>query len=284
MHCHEQILVVLTLASACSSKKAAPRATGDVVALRVIGELPRADAASAAWATVDPVTVALLPQDLVEPRLMQSGVGELEVRALHDDAWIAFRIEWKDATRDALVGAGRFSDAVAIQLPVGSGPDATDPAMGIAGQPVAITVWKAAWQERGDPVAALRPNMPPYHYPYEAATGGDRAVLERLYAPARGAGNPVTARDSDVAVQDLRAEGAGTITAVPRVSTGQGSWSTGHWRVVIARPLAIDPQSAPLRADRRANVAFAVWDGSLGHVGAKKMRTVWLPLRFEVSR
>jgi hypothetical protein len=39
-----------------------------------------------------------------------------------------------------------------------------------------------------------------------------------------------------------------------------------------------------LAASKRAQVAFAVWDGARGEVGARKMRSVWVPIVMEAKR
>lgn len=279
-------LLVVSLVAGCKGKPPGTQVPpGVVIARAVTGELPRTAPTSRAWNQTGEMVVALLPQDLVEPKLATPGVAQLKVRALHDRGWIAFRLEWADVRQDTLVAPGQFSDAAAVQLPTEAAADVTDPAMGLAGRPVAISYWKAAWQETGDPVARLRPNMAPTFYPPQAAAaGGNRAALEMLYAPARGAHNPVTVREPGAAVQDLRAEGAGTLTAArAQVSVGAGVWKGGAWQVTIARPLATDDAS-PFRAGRRTYVAFAVWDGAAGHVGAKKMRSAWIPLTLEETR
>jgi hypothetical protein len=45
------------------------------------------------------------------------------------------------------------------------------------------------------------------------------------------------------------------------------------WAVVIARPMP-----AGLAPNVRTAVAFAVWDGAAREAGARKMRTIWVPL------
>src|SRR4026208_2394360 len=46
----------------------------------------------------------LLPQDLVEPRLLKASTPELLVRSLTNGVDIGFRLEWPDATLDDLPG------------------------------------------------------------------------------------------------------------------------------------------------------------------------------------
>lgn len=260
-----------------------------LIVAKPISKLPGPDGNAAAWRQAPVMTVALTPQDLVEPKLATPGVATVTVQALHDGRELALRLRWTDATRDVLGGPGRFSDAAAIELPLADA-DPPDPAMGSHGKAVQIVYWKAAWQETADPVAALRPRMHVDLYPFEAAAPEQRAALARQYAPARGAGNPILTRPEGSPVQDLFAEGAGTLTAAKNGrSTGRAEWREGAWTLILVRPLAPATEpgaSAPparLVPGQRASAAFAVWDGSAGHVGAKKMRSVWVPLHLEAA-
>jgi len=75
-------------------------------------------------------------------------------------------------------------------------------------------------------------------------------------------------------VQDLRAEGPGTITpATETKSAGKGVRDASGWQVVIVKPL---PDG--LRGKTRSQVALAIWNGSHKEVGPRKMRSVWIPL------
>jgi Fe-S-cluster-containing dehydrogenase component len=99
--------------------------------------------------------------------------ARVKVRALHDGAWVAFRLEWRDASKDELFGPSQFSDAAAVQVPRDPNTDPS-PMMGQPGSPVRILYWKAAWQT-ADMLAALHPNKPPTDYPFE----GDRPCASR---------------------------------------------------------------------------------------------------------
>jgi DMSO reductase family type II enzyme heme b subunit len=85
-------------------------------------------------------------------------------------------------------------------------------------------------------------------------------------------------------VQDLMAEGFGSLT--PRATQsaeGQGRHDGRRWHVVITRPLAAEGDSAAsLEAGVATSIAFAVWNGSQGEVGARKGWASWIPL--EVAR
>ncbi|MFN7976267.1 MAG: ethylbenzene dehydrogenase-related protein [Acidobacteriota bacterium] len=270
------------LAGCGTAEKHAAASLQDVQAVPCAGELPRTDPDAPAWQSAPEYVATLMPQDQTEPKLTTPGVPTVRVRALHDGAFVAFRLEWDDPTKDELAGVGKSSDAVAVQVPVGRGGDVPDGAMGQAGRPVRITLWKAAWQaalgSKEDAVSRLYPNARPDHYPFDAAAPSARAAMEALYAPARALGNPVTVRRTDSPTQDLAAEGFGSLTAQPdQVSVGAGLHDGRRWRVTIARPLDADENGA-LRAGNRTYAAFAVWNGTANEAGARKMRSGWIPL------
>jgi hypothetical protein len=253
--------------------------TQEVVAVRS-ATVP-VDPEDAAWQKAPVHRAELLLQDLVEPRLMVPSTRTVEVQALTDGRRIAFRIAWEDPTRDDLPGAARFSDACAVQLPRETGADLPAPQMGETGRTVEITYWRASWQAwvdgREDDIRSIYPNATVDHYPFEAPAKGldeaTRSEMARRYAPARALGN-VMEGPRERPVEDFVAEGPGTLTRVEGVaSEGRGMRTPTGWVVVIQRPLP----RALLGVDR-ARVAFAVWQGSHDEVGARKMRTGWIPL------
>lgn len=269
------------LVAACAKK--GPKPLPEVVAFHR-ATLP-ATAADPAWKDVPAYTAVLVPQDMVEPRLMRSSTPLMHIQSLTDGERIAFRLSWADSSADKLPGASRFTDACAVQLPAEPGPDVPAPQMGEKNRPVEISYWNAGWQSkadgRPDSIQALYPNAHVDHYPFEAAPLGkgtpEQQAMAKRYSPARAvnrnehpAGRPV---------QDLIAEGPGTITPAPETrSQGDGRWSANAWDVVIARPLP-----AAMRGVKRSQVAFAVWKGERQEVGARKMRSVWLPLALEAQ-
>ncbi len=275
-------------------KPGAAASTAEVLAAYA-AKLPPADPLSAAWQGVVEHGAALLPQDVTEPRLLKpSATSLVRVRALHDGARLALRLEWNDATEDRLLGPGRFSDSVAVQIPARSGA-APSAFMGEVGKPVRITFWRAAWQEAAmnapeKVVKALYPNATVDHYPFDAAKSkAARAALARQYAPAVAAGNPGApppegAGPAPGTTQDLEAEGFGTLTprAGSRRSTGEGRWKKGVWTAVITLPIS-EESGAALAPGRRTYVAFAVWDGGDRHVGGRKLRSNWIALTLAPS-
>lgn len=271
-------LAIVTLTSA-GCRQPAPTATPDVVV--VSAESAPADPNDAAWTTAPEHVAKLIPQDLVEPRQLNLTTGEVRVRAIRHGSELAFRIAWTDSTQNDLPGAARFCDACAVQLPSKIEPTVPAPQMGEAGRPVEIAYWNAAWQAtvdgRGDTIQDIYPRANVDHYPFEAKPldkdpEAKQAMAVR-YAPARALHN-MMAGPRTTPVQDLLAEGPGTITAATEASsTGRGRRTADGWAVVITRRLP-----SGLSAQTGSQVAFAVWEGGQEEVGARKMRTAWIPL------
>ncbi len=275
------VLGTLTVLAVGPAWGAAP-STAEVVAARS-AKLPTTPD-DPEWAAAPVYAAQLLLQDMVEPRLIEASTPKVDVRALTDGSRIAFRLDWADDTANDLPGIARYADACAVQLPASTGPDVPAPQMGEPGRPVEITYWRASWQAaaegRPDTIKALYPGATVDHYPFEAASlpPGSEAQREmtQRYAPARALGNDM-AGPKGRAVQDLVAEGPGTIRPAPEArSEGRGVRTGAGWAVVLARPL---PQG--VRAGQRTQVAVAVWQGTQQEAGARKMRSAWVPLLIE---
>jgi hypothetical protein len=256
-----------------------PPPANEVVALAAAG-VPT-DPGDPAWRQAPEHLARLVPQDQVEPRLLTPSTPEIRVRALTSGGEIAFRLEWEDAVANDTPGPGVFLDGCAIQIPRTLEPSPPDPQMGQEGRPVDIVFWRADWQAsvdgRPDTLASLYPNAAIDGYPFEAAPlEPGSAAQERAatrYAPAQALGNRRVGPRTQP-VEDIVAEGPGTIApADDPKSRGRGVRTANGWTVVIVRPMP-----AGLALNVRTNIAFAVWDGAAGEVGARKMRTIWVPL------
>lgn len=271
------LAIVVVLSVSCGEKEV--ESTPDVVVLDVttLPTMPDDDA----WSDAPQHVAALLLQDLVDPRLMEASTQNVRVRALTDGTNIAFRLSWDDETMNDLPGSSKFPDGCAVQLPMTDEPDLPAPQMGEKGRSVQITYWRASWQAvvdgRGDSIRDLYPAASVDHYPFEAASLKSdpeaQEAMEKRYAPARALGNEM-AGPRENPVQALIADGPGTLR--PDESTrvdGAGHYREGVWTVVISRPL---PKA--LRSSSQSQVAFAVWEGSHDEVGARKMRTGWIPI------
>lgn len=278
------LALALALAGApLAGCRPAPPLGREVVALSA-ASLPL-DPTDAAWQQAPEYVAKLVPQDLVEPRLLTPSTAELRVRALASGGEIALRLEWVDAAVNDKPGPGAFLDGCAIQIPRRLETSPPDPQMGQAGRPVDIAFWRADWQAsadgRPDTLTALYPNAAIDGYPFEAKPlePGSAAQQEAAtrYAPAQALGNRrVGPRPQPV--EDMVAEGPGTIAAASAApggvkSRGKGVRTATGWAVVIVRPIP-----AGLAPNVRTAIAFAVWDGAAREVGARKMRTIWVPL------
>ncbi len=246
-----------------------------------------ASPADKAWSDVAVVPVPLVVQDMVEPRLLDASTAEVRVRAATDGTRVAFLLDWDDATGNDEQKPSSFIDACAVQLPATVAADVPAPQMGEPGRGVEISYWRASWQAmvdgRPDTLKAIYPNAAIDHYPFEAESlEKDPAAKEEMakrYAPARAVGNTM-AGPRQQPVEDLIAEGPGSLSPAPKSqSTGSGKRGAKGWSVMIVRPL---PQG--LTPGKRTQVAFAVWQGAHGESGARKMRSVWMPLAREANK
>jgi hypothetical protein len=257
-----------------------PVAEGELRAGFVPGALPD-DPADAAWTSRPPVTVALLPQNMTTPMLEEQTIREIRLRALHNSERLAFHLEWEDEDVDELDAMATFRDSVAVQLPLN--PDGTTPVtMGGAGRPVHILHWKASWQRQVE------------HGPREVRDAFPHAVNEvtpeammgeeaaRVYYPALNVGNLAAARVRESAVEELVAEGFGTLTTQDEQrARGRGEMADAHWRVVVDLPMRGGDTQPTLRPGASTPVAVAAWDGGRGNRGARKHWSNWLTLDLE---
>ena len=267
-----KLLSLLLIAGALAGCQKAPPPPVTEVILTSAATLP-ATPEDAAWQNAPEYVAKLQLQDLVEPRLLKPSTAEVRVRALAAGNEVAFRLEWLDATKNDTPGPAKFSDGCAVQFPAKADPTVPAPQMGEPGKPVEITFWNANWQAivdgRADEINALYPNAAIDGYPFKAASLEKDAQTEMAtrYAPARALGNNRGGVRTS-AVDDYIAEGPGTISPnMAAASKGTGKRTSNGWAVVITRHL---PESR--------QVAFAVWEGAQDEVGARKMRTGWIPV------
>ncbi|CAN5326091.1 hypothetical protein BH10ACI3_BH10ACI3_02710 [soil metagenome] len=233
------------------------------------------------WNDVSTHISKLILQDLVDPRLMEASTQEVQVKAITNGSEIAFRIEWLDDTQNDLPGPHHFMDGCAVQLPLAIEKDVPAPQMGEVGKTVQISYWRADWQAimegRADVIQSIHPNALPDHYPFDAKSLEKNPEKQKemalRYAPARALGNRREG-PRETPVEDLIAEGPGTLSPNPQAfSNGKGIKTKSGWAVVISRPIP-----AGFSAATPSQIAFAVWEGSHIEVGARKMRTGWVPL------
>ena len=244
-------------------------------ALRAPAPVPQDDPWAAVWNGAPKQEVVLSAQNIAAP----FGGGTVEIltaRALHDGETMFILLEWADTEVDDTVsGVEEFADAAAVQFP--ADPDGSAPAftMGATGSGVNIWQWKAVWQadiERGfDTTLTRYPNTYTDFYP-----GSD----DTLYSPALHVGNPLAAREQDSPIENLVAEGFGTLThADLQDVAGIGAWRDGRWRALFLRQL--EPAAdgfTRFEVGETTSIAFAVWDGGAGDRNGQKSIAPWIDL------
>ncbi len=276
------IILCLVLSTGCQRRSTR---TNEVVTVSA-PDIPL-NPTDAAWDGAPEYMAKLLPQDLVDPRLMKVSTPEVLVRSLNNGSDVGFRLEWIDATMNDMPGPSRFLDGCAVQIPKVIETNPPDPQMGQTGHPVLISFWRADWQAsvngRKDTIREIYPNAAIDHYPFEAKTlepgSGAQKEMAMRYAPSQAVGNRRVG-PREVPVEEMIAEGPGTLSPSPGGKPrGTGVRTKIGWSVVIARKL---PDA--LTVDRRTQIAFAVWEGSGQETGARKMRTGWIPFAMKGAK
>ena len=269
---------LLALLALVGCKRTPPVAT-EVIAIPA-AQLPSSPT-DPVWDSAPEYVAKLIPQDLVEPRLIRPSTTEVRVQAVQNGAEIAFRLRWIDADQDDTAGPNHFVDGCAVQVPAKLLPNPPAPQMGETANRVQIAFWRADWQAwvngRGDTIKDLYPNAEVTHYPFEAASlekgSPEQKEMAKRFAPADAVGNRRQGPRRS-AVESLLAEGPGTLAPDPSVAVrGTGVRTQDGWAVVLVRPI---PEG--LAPKRRTSVAFAIWQGSNQEAGARKMRSGWAPL------
>ena len=244
-----------------------------------------------AWAAAPPVHLHLMPLWWRYAR-----PEEVVVRALHDGRALALLLVWTDASHDETAMRPQdFRDAAAVQFALGD----DDPpffAMGERAAPVNIWMWKAERQADLEPafqdLERIYPNLGidsypnpllgPLEQPHRHALTVDASPL---FVTAWGAGNIVADPTRRSAVEDLRAQGFGTLRARPpvdRAVSARGTWEFGSYRVLLRRDLKVEsPDAVRPRPGGTVPVAFAIWDGSAGDHNGQKSVTIWQRLALE---
>jgi mono/diheme cytochrome c family protein len=243
-----------------------------------------------AWRLAQPVNLHLMPLWWRSQR-----PEEVTVRALHDDTQVAILLVWADATHDhTAMRPQDFQDAAAIAFALT--PEPPFFAMGAAGEFVNIWMWKSAQQEDLETafhdLETVYPNIGIDSYPNLLLSPLEQPLRHALtlqsdptFVTGWGAGNIVSDPSQKRAVEDLTAQGFGTLRARPapdRTVEARGVYSTGTYRVVLRRTLVgRGLRAVTLRPGTTVAVSFAVWDGSAGDRDGKKSVTIWQNLQLE---
>jgi DMSO reductase family type II enzyme heme b subunit len=97
-----------------------------------------------------------------------------------------------------------------------------------------------------------------------------------------GAGNIVSNPSRKSSVEELSAQGFGSLKAHPitdQTVIAKGVYDLSTYQVVFRRPFqGKGRNSLNLIANQTVRVAFAIWDGHAGDRGGKKSVTIWQDL------
>jgi len=243
---------------------------------------------SGIWRTATPINLHLMPLWWRSDR-----PEEVTVRALHDGKALAILMVWHDETNDnTALRPQDFRDAAAIQFSVDANPPFF--AMGATGAPVNIWMWKSERQADLDvayqDVERAYPNVGIDSYPNLMRSAVEQPSRHALtlqsdptFVTGWGAGNIVSDPQQKSAVEDLAAQGFGTLRARPRIEQkidARGVYGQGSYEVMFRRTLSPTGEGAvALRPGSTVPVAFAVWNGSAGDRDGKKSVTIWQELK-----
>ena len=208
-------------------------------------------------------------------------IDEIHFQSVMNDEGIAFRLQWEDPQPDRTSSRHQdFKDAIAMEFALGEvllhkhGHNEPFVGMGDRSKVVNILQWRADWQTEIETKEKL-----------EYATKG----LDLDTMIFGGEVNPVDSLNPfrDVPVEELNAEGFGTLTPQPQTKQnvlGKGVWKDGKWSVVFFRTL--DPINKwDIRFQRKIPVlvAFAVWDGKHQDRNGRKVISMWQRLQVPFS-
>jgi mono/diheme cytochrome c family protein len=243
---------------------------------------------SGIWRTATPVNLHLMPLWWRSDR-----PEEVTVRALHDGKTMAILMVWHDDTNDnTALRPQDFRDAAAIQF----SPTPNPPffAMGAAGAPVNIWMWKSERQADLDlayqDIERAYPNVGIDSYPNLMRSAVEQPTRNALtlqsdptFVTGWGAGNVVSDPQRLSPVEDLTAQGFGTLRARPRIDQkidARGVYGQNSYKVMFRRSLSATGEgSVALKTGATVPMAFAVWNGSAGDRDGKKSVTIWQDLQ-----
>lgn len=222
----------------------------------------------AIWKNVPISNVQLIPLNA-----RKNPVNRISFQSLINDEGIAIRVEWDDPTENRSSSRHQdFKDAVAVEFALGDallhthGHNEPFFGMGNRGKPVNIWQWRADWQTEIETKKKLE----------YATKGMDMDVM--IFG---GEVNPVEALNPfrDVPVEELNAEGFGTLTPQPKTKQnvlGKGIWKDGKWTVVFYRTLeSLNRWDIKFQNKQPILVAFAVWNGEEQDRNGRKVVSMW---------
>lgn len=249
-----------------------------------------ADPESPLWKEVPSTYLALMPLWWRDNR-----IGGVEIQGLYNKSQIAIRLSWPDSTyNDQVLNQTAFGDGAAVQMFQGDDPPFF--AMGAAGRQVNIWQWKSSWERdlaNTHELQDVYPRMavdyydslkkPPYGRHSEVSEF-ETKDHKPLYLSGWGAGNPASDPQHASSVEDLNAQGFGTLASQDKKFQGvrgKGVWKNKTWSVVFLRDLKSGKGDVRFKSKTAMSVAFAVWNGQAGDRNGQKEVTIWHRLNLE---
>ncbi|MBI4596263.1 MAG: c-type cytochrome [Candidatus Tectomicrobia bacterium] len=223
----------------------------------------------------------------------------ISVRALQNGKNIAILLEWEDAVVNSrFIRPEDFTDAVALQFALTELQGHFS--MGSKEEPVNIWQWRLDREmdlekfhdvedaHRGmvrDDYQFAHPDYPKSvekegHIPITPAQFHDKT-----YLTGWGAGNQFSNPKRPSAVEELNAEGFGTLEIQApddQGVAGRGVWNNGKWQVMFVRSLkTTSEKDVQFGAGKQISLAFAVWDGERRDRDGQKAVSYWQILEIE---
>lgn len=252
---------------------------------KIAGDLSKDFKSESIWKTANADQgISLMGQPMVVPKPKKAETSLINVTAVHDGKWIAFRLKWKDSEISEAEKLATFSDAVALQFPIKNNEAPPPIMMGGKDDPVHLFHWKYQYQldaKNGKKtIDQIYPNMTTDMYPMDFKEKGNFKEASKdqkeSFVGGTAAGNPQSFPKSGV--DEIFAEGFGSsAVSDSHQAMGFGEWNNGEWTVFIVRPLAYE-NGSKLTVGKKSHIAFAVWQGGQKEVGAIKALTMmWTP-------
>lgn len=223
-------------------------ARDEVVKAKRVDALPE-DGASEVWNEAPAARFPTLPNVIEPPRLFWSSVEFVTVQALFTDTEVALRVQWDDRDES-------------------KGPDAD-----AAYADRDVTIHKAT--NHPDQLAVQFPSkVDPAVRPYFLLGDGKRSVNLWWWRADTGR------------IEERNAKGIGAITTQPEKSqtvAGSVTYEDGRYTFYARRALETPDtrQDVQIAAGTFVPIAFHVWNGSRGEVGARRSLTTWYWLYLE---
>lgn len=257
-----------------------------VMGEKVSGELPL-DPSSSLWRSASALEVPVAPQVMARPRIYDSSVKKISVRALHNSKDIAFLIEWQDKSSDTIIDLDKFPDAVALEFPASVAKGKPHFAMGDNENPVNIWYWKSIWQIPEGQTVPSETAVRAKEYAPHFRTDEKTHVFVDDFLTGALAGNPVSLSGRSP-VENITAQGFGSATDNEKEGNpnlnGFGKWQAEKWAVVFKRALnSQNKYDVIFREGGVTPVAFAVWNGSEMQAGGRKAASTWYYVGLETE-